>query len=106
MLTNYLLSFLIWFPIAGGIVLLLIGDGGDVKSHRAQLMRQSALAFTVLTFLASIGLYLGFDNALSFVYMFVGGFCSVYGIVLFIFLAFEKPRTTPSRPLSPEFIKE
>jgi NADH-quinone oxidoreductase subunit M len=62
-LTNYLLSFLIWFPIAGGIVLLLIGDGGDVKSHRAQLMRQSALAFTVLTFLASIGLYLGFDNA-------------------------------------------
>ena len=52
------------------------------------------------------GLYLGFDSALSFVYMFVGGFCSVYGIVLFIFLAFEKPRTKPSRPLSPDFIKE
>jgi hypothetical protein len=52
------------------------------------------------------GLYLGFDNALSFVYFFVGGFCSVYGIVLFIFLGFEKPRSTPSRPLSPEFIRE
>lgn len=52
------------------------------------------------------GLYLGFDNSLSFVYIFVGGFCSVYGIVLFIFLAFEKPRSTSSRPLSPDFIKE
>ena len=52
------------------------------------------------------GLYLGFDNALSFVYLFIGGFCSVYGIVLFIFLAFEKPRSTPARPLSPEFIRE
>ena len=59
---NYLLSFLIWFPIAGGVVLLLIGDGGDAKSPRASLMRQAALAFSVLTFLASVGLYLGFDN--------------------------------------------
>ena len=63
MLTNYLLSFLIWFPIAGGVILLLIGDGGDVKSPQARLMRQSALAFTILTFLASIGLYIGFNNA-------------------------------------------
>jgi NADH-quinone oxidoreductase subunit M len=62
-LTNYLLSFLIWFPIAGGVILLLIGDGGDVKSPQARLMRQSALAFTILTFLASIGLYIGFNNA-------------------------------------------
>ena len=60
---NYLLSFLIWFPIAGGILLLLIGDDGDVKSARAGLMRLAALAFTALTFLASVGLYLCFINA-------------------------------------------
>ena len=63
MLSNYLLSFLIWFPIVGGVLLLLIGDGNDVKSSSARLMRTTALAFSLLTFLASIGLYLGFDNA-------------------------------------------
>ena len=63
MLTNYLLSFLIWFPIAGGVALLAIGDGDDVRSPQARLMRITALAFSVLTFLASVGLYLGFDNA-------------------------------------------
>ena len=52
------------------------------------------------------GLYLGFDNSLSFVYIFVGAFCSVYGIILFIFLAFEKSRSKSARPLSPKFIRE
>ena len=52
------------------------------------------------------GLYLGFDNSLSFVYMLVGVFCSVYGIILFIFLAFEKSRSKSARPLSPKFIRE
>lgn len=52
------------------------------------------------------GLYLGFESVLSFVYLIVGGFCSVYGIVLFIFLGLEKPRSTPTRPLSPDFIQE
>ena len=63
MLENYLLSFLIWLPIAGGVALLMIGDGGDVKSSQARLMRTTALAFSMLTFLASVGLYLSFDNA-------------------------------------------
>ena len=73
----------------------------------SQLIERAPILWLLLGLLIiSGGLYLGFDNAFSFVYMFVGGFCSVYGIVLFIFLAFEKPRTTPSRPLSPEFIKE
>jgi NADH-quinone oxidoreductase subunit M len=61
-LSNYLLSFLIWFPIAGGVVLLLIGDGGNVRSAQARLLRVAALAFSVLTFLASIALYVGFNN--------------------------------------------
>ena len=63
MLANYLLSFLIWLPIVGGLALLVIGDGGDVKTSQARLMRMAALAFSLLTFLASIGLYVGFDNA-------------------------------------------
>ncbi len=63
MLTNYLLSFLIWLPIAGGIALLVIGDAGDAKSAQARLMRSAALAVTVLTFLASIVMYIAFDNA-------------------------------------------
>ena len=63
MLTNYLLSFLIWFPIVGGVALLVIGDGDHTESPQARLMRLIALAFTVLTFVASIALYMGFDNA-------------------------------------------
>ena len=73
----------------------------------SDLIERAPMVWLLLGLLIiSGGLYLGFDSALSFVYMFVGGFCSVYGIVLFIFLAFEKPRATPSRPLSPDFIKE
>ena len=63
MLANHLLSVLIWLPIIGGVALLAVGDGGDVKSPQARLMRLAALAFSLLTFLASVGLYLGFDNA-------------------------------------------
>jgi NADH-quinone oxidoreductase subunit M len=62
-LANHLLSVLIWLPIIGGVALLAVGDGGDVKSPQARLMRLAALAFSLLTFLASVGLYLGFDNA-------------------------------------------
>ena len=73
----------------------------------SNLVERAPMVWLLLGLLIiSGGLYVGFDNALSFVYLFVGGFCSVYGIVLFIFLAFEKPRTTPSRPLSRDFIKE
>ena len=63
MLANYLLSFLVWFPVVGGLGLLVIGDGGDTNSPQAKLMRVAALVFTSVTFLASVALYLGFDNA-------------------------------------------
>ncbi len=63
MLTNYLLSTLVWLPIVGGIALLVIGDGGNARSSSASLMRVVALAATVATFLLSVGLYAGFDNA-------------------------------------------
>ena len=63
MLANYLLSFLIWLPVVGGLGLLVIGDAGDAKSSQARLMRVAALSFTVITFLASVALYAAFDNA-------------------------------------------
>ncbi|MEL7185965.1 MAG: NADH-quinone oxidoreductase subunit M [Pseudomonadota bacterium] len=62
-MTEHLLSFLIWLPVAGGVALILIGDDDDAASARAGLMRIVALAVSVVTFLISIALYTGFDNA-------------------------------------------
>lgn len=62
-LSQHLLSFLIWLPIIGGVVLIVIGDDQDVTSLRAGLMRIVALAVTTATFLMSIALYVSFDNA-------------------------------------------
>jgi NADH-quinone oxidoreductase subunit M len=59
----YILSILIWMPIVGGILLLVIGDDDDVQSSRSMLMRAVALGTTVLTFLVSIALYKWFDNS-------------------------------------------
>ena len=61
--SQHLLSILIWLPIIGGAALILIGDANDAASPRAGLMRIAALAVSVITFLLSIGLYAGFDNA-------------------------------------------
>ena len=44
-----------------------------------------------LLFIAT-GLYLGFDYKLTFVYLIVGAFCSLYGLLLFIFLRIERPK--------------
>jgi hypothetical protein len=72
-----------------------------------ELIERAPMVWLLLGLLIiSGGLYLGFDNSLSFVYIFVGGFCSVYGIVLFIFLAFEKPRMKSARPLSHKFMRD
>jgi NADH-quinone oxidoreductase subunit M len=62
MLTQNLLSLLIWLPIAGGVALLVIGDDNDVKSSRAAAMRMTALVTSLLVFVLSIGLYTGFDT--------------------------------------------
>jgi len=61
--SQQLLSFLIWLPIAGGILLLIIGDDNDVESQRSVTMRTVALAMSGLTFVVSIALYIWFDNA-------------------------------------------
>ncbi len=61
-MSEYLLSILIWLPIAGGVLLLAIGDDDDASSSRAGAMRYVALAVSILTFILSIGLYTGFDT--------------------------------------------
>ncbi|MDH3267047.1 MAG: NADH-quinone oxidoreductase subunit M, partial [Gammaproteobacteria bacterium] len=61
-LLQNLLSLLIWLPILGGGALLFIGDEGDAKSARAELMRYAALLVAVVTLLLSIVLYAAFDN--------------------------------------------
>ncbi len=59
-----LLSVLTWLPIAGGIVVMLVGDS------RASIARWLALAIALAALAASVPLYLGFDTstaALQFV---------------------------------------
>ncbi|MDJ0701215.1 MAG: NADH-quinone oxidoreductase subunit M [Woeseiaceae bacterium] len=60
-MSQFLLSILIWLPVLGGVALLVIGDEGDVGSARAGMMRNVALAVSIVTFLLSTGLYTGFD---------------------------------------------
>jgi len=62
-LAQHILSVLIWLPVLGGLLLLVIGDDGDSKSAKAAMMRSSALLVTLLTFVLSTALYVGFDNA-------------------------------------------
>ncbi|MDH5323209.1 MAG: NADH-quinone oxidoreductase subunit M [Gammaproteobacteria bacterium] len=61
--TQHLLSLLVWLPILGGLVLLVIGDDGNARSVRAGMMRMSALLITLLTFVFSTAMFAGFDNA-------------------------------------------
>ncbi|BAU48955.1 NADH:ubiquinone oxidoreductase subunit M [Sulfurifustis variabilis] len=56
MISAYALSLAVWLPIVGGVAVL--ATGGD---DRAPLARVIALVFAVLTFLATIPLYTGFD---------------------------------------------
>jgi NADH-quinone oxidoreductase subunit M len=88
LLAQHLLSVLIWLPIAGGLLLLVIGDGDDVKSERAGLMRISALVITALTFVLSTALYMGFDNE-SLSMQFVERFPWVDAINAFYYLGVD-----------------
>ncbi len=60
-----LLSLLIWLPILGGILVLLIGDGGDSSSSRAAAMRWFALIITLVVLVMSVPLYTAFDHTTS-----------------------------------------
>ena len=56
-----------------------------------------------LLFLSS-GVYLGFDYAMSFVYMILGLFCFALGVALFGLRLRERPRAPERTRLSPKFI--
>jgi NADH-quinone oxidoreductase subunit M len=51
------LSTVIWLPIVGGIAVMFLGSG-----ERARLARQTALAVSILTFIASLPLLFGFST--------------------------------------------
>ena len=61
--SQHLLSILIWLPIAGGILLLAIGDDEETGSSRSVTMRIVALSTSALTFVISIALFKWFDNS-------------------------------------------
>ena len=56
-----MLSWLIWLPVAGGVVLLLIGDEGNATSGRAGIMRVVALLVSLATLVLSGVMYSDFD---------------------------------------------
>ena len=65
MLTQNLLSVVVWLPILGGVAVLATGSDA-----RAPLARWLSLTIAVLTFVATIPLYTGFDmrsTAMQFV---------------------------------------
>ncbi|MBU2838570.1 NADH-quinone oxidoreductase subunit M [Acidithiobacillus thiooxidans] len=56
MMNVSLLSYSIWIPIVGGLLVLAVGD------HRAALARWLALIVSLLAFAVTIPLYTGFDT--------------------------------------------
>jgi NADH-quinone oxidoreductase subunit M len=53
-----LLSFVVWLPIIGGLVVLAVGAGGNNNA-----VRWTALATSVITFLVSLPLWSSFDTS-------------------------------------------
>src|SRR4030042_263449 len=54
-----ILTFLTFFPVAGAVLLIF------VPKEKAGLHRTLALAFTLITFFASLALYFNFDGAIA-----------------------------------------
>ncbi|NIV18704.1 MAG: hypothetical protein GWN47_09940 [Woeseiaceae bacterium] len=50
------------------------------------------------------GLYVGFDNRFSFVYLTVGAGCCAYGVAIMLFRFMEQPKQKTATRLSPNFI--
>ncbi len=52
----------------------------------------------------AMGLFLGFEFTLTFVYLMVGWFCCAFGVALFVFRLRERPRGSANTRLSPNFV--
>ena len=59
-LDHHLLSLVIWLPIVGGVLVLLISG-----SQRPTAARWSSLVVSILTFSVSLSLWTGFDRSSS-----------------------------------------
>src|SRR3990170_4315677 len=57
-----LLSFIVFLPLAGGLLVLLAGGRGD-RPERAPLIRNIALLTSLVTFAATLYLWWRFDPA-------------------------------------------
>ncbi|GMQ91762.1 MAG: NADH-quinone oxidoreductase subunit M [Gammaproteobacteria bacterium] len=61
MFSEHILSWVIWLPIVGGILVLLVAG----KDRQAPLARIMSLVISLLTFVASIPLYTRFENSIA-----------------------------------------
>ena len=52
----------------------------------------------------ALGLYVGFENPIVFVYLILGWGCCVYGLALYVLHRTDKPRQSEKTRLSPHFI--
>ena len=50
------------------------------------------------------GLFIGFDNSLSFIMIFAGWFCCAFGLALFVLRRLEGPKSGANTRLSSKFI--
>ena len=86
-----LLSVLVWLPIVGGIVVMLLG------SERATLGKQMALGTSVLTFVLSIPLYTSFLSPAPMERLFAKAKAEMKPGSLFISNSFHVPNEPPTR---------
>lgn len=61
MFSEHILSWVIWLPIVGGILVLLVAS----KDKQAPLARMMSLVISLVTFIASIPLYTRFDSSIA-----------------------------------------
>ena len=66
--------------------------------------RLPILCFLLGLLLVAAGVFLGFDSALAFVFLIVGGICCTFGLVLFVLQLMEPPGQSAATRLSPKFI--
>ena len=75
-----------------------------MKAKSTISARLPMIWFLLGLLLNAAGLYVGFDNPLSFVLILAGWFCCAFGLALFVLRLLEKPKAQQNTRLSPEFI--
>ena len=68
------------------------------------LERQPMVSVLIGLLFNATGLYLGSEYSLSFAYMIIGWFCTIYGFALFFYRLRERPEAPEATRISPSFI--